>query len=182
MLKNQTKSHESDRQPKRNKKKKRRSQLVPNEPLQTVQKHQLKAVGQLSVAKQGVQPAINVVWNPVELFKKADKTQLGHSRAPTFAHTVNKYLPDNVMVYQLNSSHAPKIKVQNIISVGENSSAYESSEDTGVGELSESELMTAQDGIGTLATRRSHAHTLNRNFLFVQKFLWATRDSSKSMT
>lgn len=65
---------------------------------------------------------------------------------------VNTYLPDNVMVYQLSSNSMPnasKIKIQNIISVGgENSSAYESSEDTGVGELSESELMTAQDGIG----------------------------------
>lgn len=65
--------------------------------------------------------------------------------------SMNKYLPDNVMVYQLSNSmpNTQKIKIQNIISVGgENSSAYESSEDTGVGELSESELITAQDGIG----------------------------------
>lgn len=64
--------------------------------------------------------------------------------------SMNKYLPDNVMVYQLSNSvpNSSKLKIQNIISMGENSSAYESSEDTGVGELSESEFITAQDGIG----------------------------------
>lgn len=150
-MKCKTKSSECVRQPKRNKKKKKRNQLVLSE-AQIIPKPQLKAIGQMSpkqAAKQNIPPTINVVWNQ-ELFRKGENPQIISAKSPALVTSVNKYLPDNVMVYQLSNTvpHASKIKIQNIISVGENSSAYESSEDTGVGELSESELMTAQDGIG----------------------------------
>lgn len=118
-----------------------------------IAKPQLKTViGQMSpkqAVKQNIPPTINVVWNQ-ELFRKGENPQIISAKSTALVTSVNKYLPDNVMVYQLSNAvpHASKIKFQNIISVGENSSAYESSEDTGVGELSESELMTAQDGIG----------------------------------
>lgn len=136
---------------------------------QIIPKQQLKqAIGQLNVvtnncnnsttntvatAKQTIQPMINVVWNQ-DLFRKhsGETPQIISAKTtPSIMTSMNKYLPDNVMVYQLSNSmpNTQKIKIQNIISVGgENSSAYESSEDTGVGELSESELITAQDGIG----------------------------------
>ncbi|XP_031630637.1 uncharacterized protein LOC116345428 isoform X2 [Contarinia nasturtii] len=131
------------------------------------QQQHSKTIGQFNVTKQSMQPTINVVWNQ-DLFRKNIENPMTSTPTMTTtaqiisakAHTPsthvttggnhNKYLPDNVMVYQLSNSmpNASKIKIQNIISVGgENSSAYESSEDTGVGELSESELMTAQDGI-----------------------------------
>lgn len=102
-------------------------------------------------SKQSIQPMINVVWNQ-DLFRKhngGETAQIISAKSPALMTSMT-HLPDNVMVYQLSNSmpNAKKIKIQNIISVGENSSAYESSEDTGVGELSESELMTAQDGIG----------------------------------
>lgn len=110
-----------------------------------------------AATKQTIQPLINVVWNQ-DLFRKhsGETPQIISAKTPTLMTSMNKYLhSDNVMVYQLSSnsmnSNSQKIKIQNIISVGggENSSAYESSEDTGVGELSESELITAaQDGIG----------------------------------
>lgn len=121
------------------------SQIIPKQ-------QQIKAVNQLGAAKKSTQPTINVVWNQ-DLFRKGDNSQIISAKSPsTLMSSVNtKYLPDNVMVYQLSNSvpHASAIKIQNIISMGENSSAYESSEDTGVGELSESELITTQDGIGT---------------------------------
>lgn len=102
-------------------------------------------------SKQSIQPMINVVWNQ-DLFRKhsgGETAQIISAKSPALMTSMT-HLPDNVMVYQLSNSmpNAQKIKIQNIISVGENSSTYESSEDTGVGELSESELMTAQDGIG----------------------------------
>ncbi|XP_055314803.1 uncharacterized protein LOC129575353 isoform X2 [Sitodiplosis mosellana] len=171
-IKTKTKSIEPVRQPKRNKKKKRRNtQLVLTEPTQMIPKQQLKqAIGQLNAnvvannacinpttvsaatTKQSIQPMINVVWNQ-DLFRKhhsgGETPQIISAKSPALMTSMNKYLPDNVMVYQLSNSmpNAQKIKIQNIITVGENSSAYESSEDTGVGELSESELITAQDGI-----------------------------------
>lgn len=146
-----TKSNEPARQPKRSKKKKRRNQLQVLANSQIIPKQQqIKALGQFGSTKQSAQPTINVVWNQ-DLFRKGDAPQIISAKAPALMTTVNKFLPDNVMVYQLSNSvpHASKIQIQNIISVGENSSAYESSEDTGVGELSESELITTQDGIGT---------------------------------
>lgn len=114
-----------------------------------------------TTAKQAFAPTINVVWNQ-DLFRKTNENvapspppQIIRAKSPALVTSVNnKYFPDNVMVYQLSAETVPqmtsKIKIQNIISMGENSSAYESSEDTGVGELSESELITAQDGIGRL--------------------------------
>lgn len=156
MLKTKTKSNEPVRQPKRNKRKKRRNQLVLAD-AQVIPKQQIKAIGGATTNnKQSAQPTINVVWNQ-DLFRKGDTAQIISAKAPTgLMSSVNKYLPDhNVMVYQLSNSvpHASKIQIQNIISMGENSSAYESSEDTGVGELSESELITTQDGIGTFYAR-----------------------------
>lgn len=49
---------------------------------------------------------------------------------------------------------------QELFTVCENSSAYESSEDTGVGGLSESELMGASDGIGKFEEPNARNHTL----------------------
>lgn len=137
------------------------------------QQPQLRASGQVNVAstvmmetatamtpKQALAPTINVVWNQ-DLFRKMNE-HVAPSLPPqivsakTSSHfTPDKYIAaDNVMVYQLCADSVPqtmsKIKIQNIVAMGENSSAYESSEDTGVGELSESELITAQDGIGRL--------------------------------
>lgn len=161
------------RQPKRNKKKKKHSnqgtacdtQISPRQP-------QLKATNQLHVVSTPAMvpttistkhrahtPTINVVWNH-DLFRKMNENAAPPSPqlirtaspAPLVTSVHNKYLPDNVMVYQLSDDSLPQtastIQIQNIITMGENSSAYESSEDTGVGELSESELITAQDGIG----------------------------------
>lgn len=111
--------------------------------------------------KQALAPTINVVWNQ-DLFRKMNETVapslppqiISAKSSALFTPDNHKYMADNVMVYQLCAETVPqtmsKIKIQNIVAMGENSSAYESSEDTGVGELSESELITAQDGIGRL--------------------------------
>lgn len=148
-MKTKIKSIESVRKPKRNKRKKKRNQLMADES-QIVPKQQIRSITQLSTVKQNLQPSINVVWNQ-EIFRKAEKSQKISAKSPVLVNPVNKYLPENVMVYQFSNSlpNTQRINIHNIISVGENSSAYESSEDTGVGELSESELMTAQDGIGS---------------------------------
>lgn len=162
--KTKTKVNETVRQPKRNKKKKRRNQLGDTT-TQSFPKQQLKAIGQLNAAtvkqqNQTTASTINVVWNQ-DLFRNGENAPaILSAKTPSLVTSVNKYRTDNVMVYELSNSVNPnvsKIKIQNIVSMGsggvgggENSSAYESSEDTGVGELSESELITAQDGIGRL--------------------------------
>lgn len=137
---------------------------------QMIPKQQLKAIGQLNAStvkqqNQTTASTINVVWNQ-DLFRKGEHAPaIISAKTPSLVTSVNKYLTDNVMVYQLSNSVNPnmsKIKIENIVSMGngggvgggENSSAYESSEDTGVGELSESELITAQDGIGRLRILR----------------------------
>lgn len=152
-IKSKTKSNEPIRQPKRSKKKKRRNQSVLSE-TQIIPKQQLKTIGQLNATKQNHASTINVVWNQ-DLFRKGENAPIISAKSPALVTSVNKYLPDNVMVYQLSNTvpNASKIKLQNLVSMGENSSAYESSEDTGVGELSESELITAQDGIGRFRIR-----------------------------
>lgn len=150
-LKTKTKSNESVRQPKRNKRKKKRNQSMAEESQIVSNQQQIKTIAQLNTTvKQTIQPTINVVWNQ-EFYRKAENPQIISAKSPALVNSVSKYLPENVMVYQLSSNSIPntqKVQIQNILSLGENSSAYESSEDTGVGELSESELMTAQDGIG----------------------------------
>lgn len=117
---------------------------------QIITNQQLKTIGTLNATKQNHVSTINVVWNQ-DLFRNGENASAISAKSPALVTSVNKYLPDNVMVYQLSDTTVPdvsKIRVQNRVTLAKNSSAYESSEDTGVGELSESELITAQDGIG----------------------------------
>lgn len=62
------------------------------------------------------------------------------------------YLSDNSTIYHFTQADLANLQQQELFTVCENSSAYESSEDTGVGGLSESELMNASDGIGKWLT------------------------------
>lgn len=56
-----------------------------------------------------------------------------------------------------------KIKIQSILSVGENASAYGNLDETGVAVLSESELITAPDGIGNIQSIHCHIFSPNTN-------------------
>lgn len=143
------------------------------------------------------QPTINVVWNQ-DLFRKANDSvtpiktdyetsfngSLGlHGRVQNVWKTNSKRVRNEL---EMNSK-AKNIGWVTMSGAGENtSSAYESSEDTGVGELSESELITAQDGIGRLmcSTRVCHNNILefanenqnkNRSFFDVEIPLGDTR-------
>lgn len=74
------------------------------------------------------------------------------SKIPASICMTNHYLSDNAAIYQFAQTGLTHLTQQELFTVCENSSAYESSEDTGVGGLSESELMGASDGIGKLIT------------------------------
>lgn len=69
------------------------------------------------------------------------------SKIPASICLTNHYLSDNAAIYQFAQTGLTNLAQQELFTVCENSSAYESSEDTGVGGLSESELMGASDGI-----------------------------------
>lgn len=72
------------------------------------------------------------------------------SKVPVSLAMANQFLSDNSTIFQYaqTANDLACLQQQELFTVCENSSAYESSEDTGVGGLSESELMGASDGIG----------------------------------
>lgn len=98
--------------------------------------------------------------NIMAFYKKTSKTDGSRmllKSQPTITVPVNHYISDNTKMFQFlpvadetyryhNQPH--QLLNHEIFTVCENSSAYESSEDTGVGGLSETELMGAPDGIG----------------------------------
>lgn len=136
------------RPPKRNKKKKKSApspQPAPN--LQPA-----NPLPPLVPPKQSIQqPQIQQVSPSMDLYNHDavmhDETVEMMSKIP-ISIMANQYLSDNAAIYQFAQTGLPNMAQQELFTVCENSSAYESSEDTGVGGLSESELMGASDGIG----------------------------------
>lgn len=72
--------------------------------------------------------------------------------------SLSDYFVDSPSKYHFSpvAPNLTSLSQQEMFTVCENSSAYESSEDTGVGGLSESELMGASDGIGLFILSLSH--------------------------
>lgn len=160
------------RPPKRNKKKKKTSPASPTpdtvikpQPQQLLlhqqQQEQQQQQKQQQKTQQQHQPQIkqphqqtinhfpssNFLFNHDTIMNTTDTRHI-MSRIPSSIMS-NHYLSDNSPIYQF-SDDLTNFEQQELFTVCENSSAYESSEDTGVGGLSESELMGASDGIGML--------------------------------
>lgn len=88
----------------------------------------------------------NLSWNH-DLITKSNREIV---KTPSITPSINYFLSENATMYPYSSSvsNLTKPQQQEMFTMCENSSAYESSEDTGVGGLSESELIGASDGIG----------------------------------
>lgn len=134
------------RPPKRNKKKKKQ----PND------KHE-EELSSLSAVPPPLpqkhiklsSPVDDLSWNNDIIQTSNDLHML--SKTPSITSSFNHYLTDHTTMYNYATSMPNLTKLhqqQEMFTVCENSSAYESSEDTGVGGLSESELIGAPDGIG----------------------------------
>lgn len=90
-------------------------------------------------------------------------------RSPTtMSPSMNHYLSENANMYQYATTvpSLTKLQQQEMFTVCENSSAYESSEDTGVGGLSETELIGAPDGIGISAPFAKNPSTVKTYSVF----------------
>lgn len=153
--------------PKRNKKKKKQHQVLPEVPnVQQKQQPPINAPPPITVKQPKFIP-VNSVPHLNQMIQKVDNTAPQHIIATMPAITTsnminakllpaNHVLTDNITLYQFANSMHGLSNVQqhtDLLSVCENSSAYESSEDTGVGGLSESELIGASDGIGNAYCR-----------------------------
>lgn len=133
------------RPPKRNKKKKKTPAvpIPPPAPISApIVKHELQPPPP---------PPIEHIPSPLDIFHHdtildSEPVQLMSKTATSLMS--NHYLSDNSTIYHFTQADLANLQEQELFTVCENSSAYESSEDTGVGGLSESELMNASDGIG----------------------------------
>lgn len=156
------------RLPKRNIKKKKqqqqkRQQLTPDTPkVVQPQKQLLMTPSTVKHTKLITMSVNNLPWNSEKIRKIDSNPQIMTAMVPEAINTLNPKLPQenhelpgNTIMYQF--AHATpritKTQQHDLLSVCENSSAYESS-DTGVGGLSESELINTTDGIGKLNTHK----------------------------
>lgn len=91
----------------------------------------------------------NLSWNH-GILSHSDTMHMIMRSPAAMSPSMNHYLSENANMYQYTTTvpSLTKLQQQEMFTVCENSSAYESSEDTGVGGLSESELIGAPDGIG----------------------------------
>lgn len=103
------------------------------------------------------------------------------SKIPPSICMTNQYLNDNAAIYQFAQTGLNNLTQQELFTVCENSSAYESSEDTGVGGLSESELMGASDGIGKFDITPQTRERFKSSVCLFQKFRSAMPDYWKNM-
>ncbi|GAB0087626.1 hypothetical protein DMENIID0001_019550 [Sergentomyia squamirostris] len=127
---------------KRNKKKKRNPSGVVNVSQKNSTAGDLVAMG----FTQTVQPAPSLVQLPPIL----PHHQQHHPPPPTKHQPQQQFIIANP-TSQMTQISANQITTQELLNICENSSAYESSEDTGVGGLSESELIGANDVIEEIA-------------------------------
>lgn len=141
------------RPPKRNKKKKKiaAAPIITSKPVQ--------------------QPYIQHTPTPIDIFDHSPIMSNDHDPVQVMSpipSTImnNHYLSDNATIYQYTEPGLVDLQQQEMFTVCENSSAYESSEDTGVGGLSESELMGASDGIGTFLFFKTFFYEF-RTILFI---------------
>lgn len=146
------------RTPKRNKRKKKENdeKAVPSPPLPPPLAPPI-VVMPPKQSKQKQSPKFpppidtNLSWNH-SILSHADTMQMILRSPDTMSPSINHYLSDDANMYQF-ATNVPtltsKLQHPEMFTVCENSSAYESSEDTGVGGLSENELMGVPDGIGS---------------------------------
>lgn len=139
------------RTPKRNKKKKKQidekpvSMALPSPPPTST------PTSTLQKKQQKLSPPIdtNLSWNH-NILSHSDTMHMIMRSPAEMSPSMNHYLSENTNMYQYTTAvpSLTKLQQQEMFTVCENSSAYESSEDTGVGGLSETELIGAPDGIG----------------------------------
>lgn len=139
------------RPPKRNKKKKKipTAPTPPPAPIPTPAIKQQQSPPQPPPIQQHIPSSLDIfnhdtIMNnePVQIMSKTAASLMNN----------HHYLSDNSTIYHFTQADLANLQQQELFTVCENSSAYESSEDTGVGGLSESELMNASDGIGKWLT------------------------------
>lgn len=92
--------------------------------------------------------SLESIFDDTTILGSSEQIQIT-SKLPASLMT-HQFLSDNSTIFQYaqTADDLACLHQQELFTVCENSSAYESSEDTGVGGLSESELMGAPDGIG----------------------------------
>lgn len=106
----------------------------------------------------------NLSWNHHSILSHSDTMHMIMRSPATMSPSMNHYLSENANMYQYATTvpSLTKLQQQEMFTVCENSSAYESSEDTGVGGLSENELIGAPDCIGSF-TAVLHLKLMSRN-------------------
>lgn len=144
------------RTPKRNKKKKKQIDEKPDPitlPPPSTPPPPPPSSATLPPKQQKLTPPIdaNLSWNNHGILSHSDTMHMIMRSPADMSPSMNHYLSENANVYQYATTvpSLTKLQQQEMFTVCENSSAYESSEDTGVGGLSESELIGAPDGIGS---------------------------------
>lgn len=142
------------RTPKRYKKKKKQIESSDSLddmqlPLSELQQHQPQ---QIRSSPKLFTPTLmnNVSWNQTIKAKTIDHIDVMPKSIANIPVSIGDYIIDSPSKYHYSSiqPNLTNLQQQELFTVCENSSAYESSEDTGVGGLSESELISASDGIG----------------------------------
>lgn len=145
---------------KRNKRKKRACAGAQPQPPTVLPPPPAPNIKQMPVQSQpqSIQPQAHITRSLDSMFDDAailgpESIQIA-SKIPA-SIMANHFLSDNSTIFQYaqTADDLASLQQQELFTVCENSSAYESSEDTGVGGLSESELMGASDGIGKLKSR-----------------------------
>lgn len=151
IIRKKTKTAPIVRTPKRNKKKKKQIDekpmpmtLPPPSTPPPLQRKQTKLSPPIDA---------NLSWNH-SILSHSDTMHTIMRSPAAMSPSMNHYLSENANMYQYASTvpSLTKLQQQEMFTVCENSSAYESSEDTGVGGLSETELIGAPDGIGLFTT------------------------------
>lgn len=149
MIRKKTKVAPIVRTPKHNKKKKKQIEekivavtLPPPSMPPTLQKQHVKLLPPIDTS---------LSWNH-SILSNSDNMHMIVRSPSALSPSLNHYFSENANMYQYTTTvpSLTKLQQQEMFTVCENSSAYESSEDTGVGGLSETELIGAPDCIGIL--------------------------------
>lgn len=139
------------RTPKRYKKKKKEFEDDNNFVSQTVSILPTPPSSQRSNSPKLFSSSLDTLtWNTGIKSKSIDPINVMSKTYANIPPSMNDYFSENANMFNYASvvPGLTQLHHQEIFTACENSSAYESSEDTGVGGLSESELISASDGIG----------------------------------